>query len=158
MRAMIWAESPEGVIGAGGTLPWRYPGDLRRFKRLTLGSTVVMGRTTFASMRNRPLPERRNIVVTSGEIDVAGVEVVRSIGEALARAGDADVWFIGGARIYADGMRHVDLVDVVYVPDHVVGPELVRAPVIDEHAFEASALVQHEDEPALTRRTYRRRR
>jgi dihydrofolate reductase len=157
MRAMIWAESPEGVIGAGGTLPWRYPGDLRRFKRLTLGSTVVMGRTTFASMRNRPLPERRNILVTSGEIDVAGVEVVRSIGEALVRAGDADVWFIGGARIYAEGMRHVDLIDVAYVPDHVVGPELVRAPVIDEHVFEASALVPHEDEPALTRRTYRRR-
>ena len=157
MRAMIWAESPEGVIGAGGTIPWRYPGDLRRFKRLTLGSTVVMGRATFASMRNRPLPERRNMVVTSGALDVAGVEVVRSIGEALARAGDADVWFIGGARIYAEAMRHVDLIDVVYVPDQVVAPDLVRAPVIDEHVFEASALVPHEDEPALTRRTYRRR-
>ena len=154
---MIWAESPEGVIGAGGTIPWRYPGDLRRFKRLTLGSTVVMGRATFASMRNRPLPERRNMVVTSGALDVAGVEVVRSIGEALARAGDADVWFIGGARIYAEAMRHVDLIDVVYVPDQVVAPDLVRAPVIDEHVFEASALVPHEDEPALTRRTYRRR-
>ena len=157
MRAMIWAESPEGVIGAGGAIPWRYPGDLRRFKRLTLGSTVVMGRTTFASMRNRPLPERRNMVVTSGALDVAGVEVVRTIDEALARAGDANVWFIGGARIYAEAMPYVDHIDVVYVPDHVVGAELVRAPVIDEQVFEASALVPHEDEPALTRRTYRRR-
>jgi dihydrofolate reductase len=157
MKGMIWAESPEGIIGAGGTIPWRYPGDLKRFKRLTLGSTVVMGRATFESMRSRPLPQRRNVVVTSRALDVPGVEAVRSIDEALALAGDGDVWFIGGARIYAEAMKDVDVIDVVYVPDRIEAADAVRAPVIDEHAFEASALLPHEDEPALSRRTYRRR-
>jgi dihydrofolate reductase len=156
MRAMIWAVSPENVIGAGGTIPWRYPGDQRRFKRLTMGSTIVMGRATFESIR-KALPGRRNVVVTSRPIDVPGVECVRSIEQALALAGDGDVWFIGGARIYADAMAHVDLIDVTYVPDHVSASDAVLAPPIDETVFEPTALVAHEDEPALTRRTYRRR-
>ena len=155
---MIWAESPEGIIGAGGAIPWRYPGDLKRFKRMTLGSTIVMGRATFESMRSLPLPGRRNVVVTSRALDVTGVESARSIDEALECAGSGDVWFIGGARIYAEAMKHVDLIDVVYVPDAVRAPDAVYAPVIDEHAFEGSALLPHEDEPTLSRRTYRRRK
>jgi dihydrofolate reductase len=88
---------------------------------------------------------------------VPGIEAVRSIDEALALAGDGDVWFIGGARIYAEAMKDVDVIDVVYVPDRIEAADAVRAPVIDEHAFEASALLPHEDEPALSRRIYRRR-
>jgi dihydrofolate reductase len=156
MRAMIWAASPEGIIGAGGTIPWRYPGDLRRFKRLTLGSTVVMGRKTFESM-GRALPGRQNLVVTSRAIEVPGIETVRSLEEALERAGDGDVWFIGGAAIYAGAMPYADLIDVTHVPDRIDAADAVRAPPIDEGVFESSPLVAHEDEPALTRRTYRRR-
>jgi dihydrofolate reductase len=140
----------------GGTIPWRYPGDLQRFKRLTIGSTVVMGRVTFESI-GKALPGRRNVVVTGRPIDVPGVESVRSVGEALALAGDGDVWFIGGARIYREAMAHVDVIDVTYVPDRVDTPDAVRAPPIDERIFEPLPLVPHEDEPALTRRTYRRR-
>jgi dihydrofolate reductase len=156
MRGMIWAASPENVIGAGGTIPWRYPGDQRRFKRLTMGATIVMGRSTFESI-GKALPGRRNVVVTSRSLDVPGVECVRSLEQALALAGDGDVWFIGGARIYADAMAHVDVIDVTYVPDRVTAPDAVRAPPIDERIFEPSPVVPHEDEPALTRRTYRRR-
>jgi dihydrofolate reductase len=156
MRGMIWAASPENVIGAGGTIPWRYPGDQRRFKRLTMGATIVMGRSTFESI-GKALPGRRNVVVTSRSLDVPGVECVRSLEQALALAGDGDVWFIGGARIYADAMAHVDVIDVTYVPDRVTAPDAVRAPPIDERVFEPSPVVPHEDEPALTRRTYRRR-
>jgi dihydrofolate reductase len=153
---MIYAVSPEGIIGAGGTIPWRHPGDVRRFKRVTLGTTVIMGRKTFEEV-GTPLPGRRNIVVTSRPLDVPGVEAVRSVDEALARAGDADVWFIGGARIYEEAMRHVDIIDVTYVPDHVVAPDAVRAPPIDERIFEPGPLLPHEDEPGLTRRVYTRR-
>jgi dihydrofolate reductase len=153
---MIYAMSPEGVIGIGGGIPWRYPADLQRFKRLTTGATVVMGRTTFHSI-GRPLPNRRNVVVTSRPLEVPGVEVVASVPEALARAGDADVWFIGGARVYAEAMRYVDCIDVTYVPDHVSGVDAVYAPVIDESAFVAGPVVQHEGDPRLTRREYRRR-
>src|SRR5580704_196805 len=121
MRGSIFAVSADGVIGKDGKIPWRHPGDLRRFKRVTMGATVVMGRATFAET-GKALPGRRNLVVTSGALEVPGVEVVRSIGEALRRAGDADVWFIGGARVYEEAMRHVDVLDVTYVPDRVDGP------------------------------------
>jgi dihydrofolate reductase len=156
MRGMIYAVSPEGVIGVGRSIPWRYPGDFRRFKRVTMGATIVMGRTTFESI-GKPLPGRRNVVVTSRPLDVPGVECVGSVDEALALGGDHDVWFIGGARIYEEAMKHADVIDVTYVPDRVDAPDAVRAPPIDERLFEAGPLVPHEDEPALTRRIYTRR-
>jgi dihydrofolate reductase len=156
MRGMILAVSPEGVIGLGGKIPWRHPGDMRRFKRVTMGSTVIMGRATFDET-GKPLPGRHNIVVTSRPLDVPGVVRVGSVDEALTRAGDGDVWFIGGARIYEEAMRHVDVIDVTYVPDHVDAPGAVRAPPIDERTFEPGPLLPHEDEPGLTRRVYRRR-
>jgi dihydrofolate reductase len=115
-----------------------------------------MGRSTFAE-NNKPLPGRRNIVVTRSPIDVAGVETASSLEEAVRMAGTADVWFIGGARIYAEAMPIVDVIDVTYVPDHVEGAGLVHAPVIDESSFEPGPLLPHEDEPGLTRREYRRR-
>jgi dihydrofolate reductase len=156
MRGVIFAASPQGIIGAGGTIPWRYLGDWRRFKRVTIGSAVVMGRTTFESI-GKPLQGRRNIVVTSRVIDVPGIEQVRSVEEAIERVGDGDVWFIGGARIYADAMKYVDVIDVTYVPDYVDGLDAVYAPPIDESVFEAGPVLEHEDEPALRRRLYRRR-
>ncbi len=156
MRGMIFAISPERVIGVGGQIPWRHPGDMRRFKQVTLGTTVIMGRATFDE-NGRPLPGRRNIVVTSRPLDVAGVEIAGSLGEAVRMAGDADVWFIGGARIYEEAMAYVDVIDVTYVPDHVSAEGAVQAPPIDERIFEPGPLLPHEEEPGLTRRVYRRR-
>jgi dihydrofolate reductase len=155
MRGMIFAVTPDGVIGSGGTIPWRYPGDQKRFKRITMGSTIVMGRATFESI-GKALPGRRNLVVTSRSLAAPGIECVRSIDEALALAGDGDVWFIGGARIYAEAVALVDVIDVTYVPDRIDVKDAVVLPAIDETAFEASPRVPHEDEPALSRRTYRR--
>ena len=158
MRGMIFAVSPEGVIGLGGKIPWRHPGDHRRFKRVTLGSTVIMGRATFDEV-GKPLPGRRNIVVTSRPLEMPGVETARSVDEALALAGNGcDVWFIGGARIYAEAMRHADVIDVTYVPDHVDAPGAVHAPPIDDALFEPGPLLAHEEEPGLRRRVYTRRR
>lgn len=157
MRGIIYAVSPEGVIGASGGIPWHHPGDFRRFKRVTLGSTVIMGRKTFQSVGEKPLPGRRNIVVTSHTLDVPGIECVPTVNEALTQGGDGDVWFIGGAGIYAEAMSHADVIDVTYVPDHVTGGDVVRAPEIDPTVFEAGPLIEHEDEPGLKRRIYRRR-
>jgi dihydrofolate reductase len=153
---MIFAISPERVIGVGGKIPWRHPGDMRRFKQVTLGSTVIMGRATFDE-NGRPLPGRRNIVVTSRPLEVPGVEVAPSVDEALRMAGTADVWFIGGARIYEEAMHHVDVIDVTYVPDHVRDAGAVLAPPIDEAVFEPGPLIEHELEAGLTRRVYTRR-
>ena len=148
--------SPDRVIGVGGKIPWRHPGDMRRFKRVTLGSTVVMGRATFDE-NGKPLPGRRNIVVTSRALDVPGVERAGSVTEALGRVSEGDVWFIGGARIYEEAMRVVDVIDVTYVPDRPDPDGAVLAPPIDEAVFEPGPLLPHEDEPGLTRRVYRRR-
>lgn len=156
MRGMIYAVSPEGVIGLDGRIPWNHPGDMGRFQRVTLGSTVVMGRATFEE-RGRALPGRRNIVVTSRPLAVPGVETVRSVEEALALAGDAgDVWFIGGARIYEEAARFADIIDVTYVPDHIDDPRAVKAPPVDLALFAPGPLLPHEDEPGLQRRVYTR--
>src|SRR5580692_5015492 len=158
MIGMIYAVSPEGVIGKDGTIPWRHPGDLRRFKRVTLGTTVVMGRTTFESI-GKALPGRRNVVVTSRALDAAGVERASNLEEAveLARSYGGDAWFIGGARIYQEAMAYADRIDVTYVPDTLSTVGAVFAPAIDERVFIAGPLVPHEDEPALTRRIYERK-
>jgi dihydrofolate reductase len=155
LRAMIAAVSPEGVIGVDGGIPWRYAGDLRRFKRLTLGSAVIMGRATWESMGGRPLPGRRNVVITSHALPA--VEHHPSLPAALAACTFEPVWLIGGARIYQEGMGLVDLIDLTYVPDHVDRADAVRFPPIDERVWEPGPLLPHEDEPALRRREYRRR-
>jgi dihydrofolate reductase len=156
MRGMIFAASPQGVIGVGGKIPWRYLGDWKRFKRVTIGTTVVMGRKTFESI-GKPLPGRRNIVVTSHVIEVPELESVASIREALDRAGKADVWFIGGGKIYEEAMNFVDVIDVTYVPDYAEGWDAVYAPEIDERIFEPGPVLTHEDEPSLKRRVYTRK-
>lgn len=97
---LVVAAADNAVIGRKGQMPWHLPADLRRFKRLTLGKPVVMGRKTFESI-GRPLPGRRNIVITrSPDWRAQGVTVVPGLPEALAEAG-AEVMVIGGAEIYA---------------------------------------------------------
>ena len=156
MIGMIAAVSPERVIGVGNRLPWSHPGDMRRFVRVTKGSTVIMGRLTWESMDRKPLPKRRNIVITRERLE--GVEHYPDMATALAHVPDGDIWFIGGARIFEEAMKYADVIDLTYVPDHVVDPGAVRFPAIDEDAFEPGPLLDHEDEPGLKRRVFTRRR
>jgi dihydrofolate reductase len=131
---------------------------MRRFKRLTLGSTVIMGRLTFESMNKKPLSERRNIVITRAPLAVPGVETFKDLTSALATAA-GDVWFIGGRRIYEEAMAYADEIDVTYVPDAIdpATPEAIFFPAIDEGLFEAGPRVVHEDEPGLFRQVFMRR-
>lgn len=97
---LIYARAANGVIGRDGALPWRLPADLRRFKAMTLGKPMIMGRKTFDSFPS-PLPGRRHIVLTRDAAWTAeGAEVAHSLDEALALAGDGEVAVIGGAEIY----------------------------------------------------------
>ena len=155
-RAIMAAVSPEGVIGVGGKIPWHYRGDMRRVKRLTMGTTLIMGRITWESLGGKPLPGRRNIVVTRTISNLPGAECFGDLGSALA-ASEGPVWFFGGARIYRDAMPLSDLIDIVYVPDRVDHPEAVRFPEIDLAEWEEGLIVEHEDEPTLRRRIYTRR-
>jgi dihydrofolate reductase len=151
---IIVAMSPERVIGLDGKIPWRHPGDQRRFKRLTVGTTIVMGRKTWESLPRKPLPERRNLVLTRTPIE--GVECFADLDAALASC-TGDVWVIGGAGAYAEAMRHADIIDVTYVPDRIIHPDAVKFPEIDAALFEEGELVAHEDAEGLTRRVFRRR-
>ncbi|MDO5505544.1 MAG: dihydrofolate reductase [Pseudoxanthomonas suwonensis] len=101
--ALIAALDREGAIGRDNALPWHLPADLRRFKALTLGHPVLMGRKTAESL-GRALPGRRNLVLTrSGRVPFDGMQAVASLDQALAiAASDGDeLWVIGGGEIYA---------------------------------------------------------
>src|SRR5436853_7228528 len=132
MRGMTAAVSPENVIGLHGQVPWKHPGDMRRFKRVTAGGVVIMGRLTWESMASQPIPKRRNIVISRSA--VPNVEHYPTIDGALAKLDEeryaGDVWFIGGARIYEEAMRVCDVIDLTYVPDLIVDPNAVKFPAI----------------------------
>jgi dihydrofolate reductase len=117
----VLAVAENGVIGRDNGLPWRLSGDLRRFRSLTLGKPVLMGRRTFESLAG-PLPGRQNIVITGDPHWVApGCQVVHSLAEALAAAGSApELMVIGGAAIYAlcwDRLERIELTRVHASPD-----------------------------------------
>jgi dihydrofolate reductase len=126
---MIWAQARGGVIGASGGLPWHLPEDLKLFRGTTQGATVVMGRRTWESLpdRFRPLPGRRNVVLTSDPAWTAeGAERVGSVEEALERHGS--FWVVGGGEVYAAFLRHAALLVVTEVDLDVAGD--TRAPEI----------------------------
>ena len=134
---LIWAQSRSGVIGRDGKLPWRLPEDMRRFRELTTGGTVVMGRRTWESLppRFRPLLDRRNVVISRDpSYDAPGAEVVTSVEAALD---GAEVWVAGGAEIYAAAMDRADALVVTDVDldadgdawAPVIGPEWAAARV-----------------------------
>ena len=125
---LVWAQSANGVVGRDNTLPWRIPEDLARFRALTTGATVVMGRRTWESLpaRFRPLPDRRNVIVTRNpSYDAPGADVVGSIDAALALPGD--IWIGGGAEIYAATMPFAEALHVTDVDLEVDGDTFAPA-------------------------------
>jgi dihydrofolate reductase len=133
MTGLIWAQSTSGIIGRGGGIPWQLPEDLARFKELTMGHTVVMGRRTWESLpaKVRPLPGRRNVVVTRQTGYMAeGAEVVSTLEEALA---DQDAWVIGGEQLYALAMPRATRCEVTEIDIDLPRDDGdVLAPVLDE--------------------------
>ncbi|MFC5478222.1 dihydrofolate reductase [Massilia suwonensis] len=102
---LVVAIDAQRGIGIGNKLPWHLPEDLAHFKRVTLGQPIVMGRKTFDSI-GRPLPGRRNVVVTrNADWRHAGVETAHSLESALALLGDSDASIIGGGQIFAESMH-----------------------------------------------------
>jgi len=120
--ALIAAVANNGVIGANNTLPWRLPADLARFKALTLGHTVVMGRRTWESL-GRPLPGRQNVVVTRKvDFEAAGAQVAHSFDEALAIAAmPPPVFCIGGADLFAEAMARADVLYMTEIDREFAG-------------------------------------
>ncbi|MFK0214636.1 dihydrofolate reductase [Streptomyces sp. NPDC090298] len=144
---LIWAQTPDGVIGAGNTIPWRLPEDMAHFKATTLGHPVVMGRRTWDSLppRFRPLTGRRNIVVTRDAGWTAeGAERAGSIDAALDLAagpretGGEVVWVMGGGEIYRAALPRATTLSVTEVDTEVAGDTYAPAVGADWHVAEDS--------------------
>lgn len=141
---LVVAVARNGVIGRDGDLPWRLPSDLKRFKQLTLGKPVLMGRKTWDSI-GKPLPGRPNIVITRDTTFCAhGAAVVSSLDEGLDAArreaeklGVDEVCVIGGGQIYAQAFDRADILHVTRVEADVEGD--TRFPDIDPAIFEKVA-------------------
>jgi len=148
MIAIIAAVAENGVIGAGNQLPWRLPADLKRFKALTIGHTLVMGRKTFDSI-GRPLPGRTTIVVTRDRgWTREGVTVVHSLDDALSRAqgaASADVFIAGGGEIYAQAMTRADRLYLTHVKERFDGDAWF--PTIDPKVWRAVEREPHDEGP-----------
>ena len=153
MRGILVAVSPEGIIGKDNTIPWHYSADLKRFKRLTTGNTIIMGRKTWESLPIKPLPNRRNIVITRSSIK--DIECFQSIDDALQTC-EGDVWFIGGAGIYQEAMQKADIIDMTLVPASISGEDCIYFPTIDKSWIEGDTNLL-EDDPKLRHKIYTRR-
>jgi dihydrofolate reductase len=122
MIALVWAMGRNRVIGKGGKMPWHMPADLYRFRKLTKGHTVVMGRKTYESI-GAPLEDRKNIVVTRDQAYQApGCEVIHSAVELLGHS--RDLFIIGGADLYQQFLPHADLLYVTRIEAEFEGDTL----------------------------------
>jgi dihydrofolate reductase len=164
---LIAAVADNGVIGAAGTIPWRMKSDMQRFKAMTMGKPVVMGRKTFASLP-RPLPGRTNIVLTrDAGLRAAGAVVTTSFADASAVAiGDAlrrfatEIAVIGGAEIYAQWMDGADRLEITEVHARPEGDTCFAA--IEPAVWQEVARVRNpagpDDSADFSFVTYRRRK
>jgi dihydrofolate reductase len=138
MRSLVVAHDLNRVIGNRGDIPWLgdVPEDMRHFKRLTEGGAVIMGRATYDSI-GKPLPNRRNIVISRNVLVIAGCEVVRGIEEAFETAEDGEArtnsYVIGGGQIYEQAMPQVDQLHVTVVQDEFEGDAFF--PEIDQREW-----------------------
>ncbi len=121
--SIIAAMTDDRVIGINNSLPWKLPSDMKWFRQKTLGKPILMGRKTFESFGARPLPERRNIVITRDQAyQVEGAIVVHSVEEALQAAGDVkESMIIGGASFYAQMLPQARRMYLTQVHTEVTG-------------------------------------
>lgn len=140
--SLVAAVSSNGVIGNHGALPWKLPSDMARFRRLTMGHAVIMGRRTFSSLR-KPLAGRRNLVLSRDTaLQIEGCRVVGSPEAALKAAedgrsaGDDEVFVIGGAAIYALFLAGADRLYITWIDAEITGDTLF--PAVDWGAWQVT--------------------
>ena len=149
--SLIVAASENDAIGANGDLPWHISADLKRFRKLTTGHSLIMGRKTFESI-GRLLPGRKMIIVTRNkDYQFEGAIVVHSIGEAMeAAAGDDQPFVAGGAQLYAEALQYVETIFLTRVHATVEGDVFLPAidweqwELVDSERFTADAKNDHD--------------
>ncbi len=156
---LVAAMASNRVIGINNTLPWHLPEDLKHFKAVTLGKPVLMGRKTYDSI-GRPLPGRRNIVITrQADWQAAGVEVAHSLEQALEMAADvAEVCLIGGAELYRQAIVAADCLRLTEIAQPFDGD--AHFPAFDRQVWQEESRSEHCSEQGLAYAfvDYRRRK
>ena len=149
-RSLVVAVARNGVIGRNNALPWKLPADLAHFKKVTMGHPIVMGRRTYESI-GRPLPGRKNIVVTHNRAyEAPGCTVVSSLDEAWNAAGDAEeVCVIGGTTLFAETLPIADVIHLTEVEAAVDGDTFM--PAFDRRQWSEREVARH---PADERNAY----
>jgi dihydrofolate reductase len=156
-KTIVVAVSQNGIIGRDGDMPWRLSTDLKRFKALTMGKPLVVGRKTYESFGSKPLPGRPHVVISrSAQIQHADVTMAHSLAQAIDTAeklarekGESEVIIAGGGEIYAQAMAIVDRMCVTHVETHVEGD--TSFPDIDPAIWKA---VEAVDVPAGEKDNY----
>ncbi len=133
MIKMIAAVSQNMVIGKNNTLPWskHYSEDLKHFKQMTANCNIIMGRNTFESIGSKPLPNRRNIVISSKQLEIESYPSLLEAIESLKGSPLEDTWLIGGSSIYKEGMKYAQEIHLTRIPEHIDGDNLVYFPEIE---------------------------
>ena len=145
---IVVAISENHAIGKDNKLLWYLPNDLKHFKEITSGHTVIMGRKTYESV-GKPLPNRRNIIITRQNITIEGCEVVNSIEAALALcAEEAEVFIVGGAEIYKQSMHLTDRIYLTIVHKDFDGDSYF--PEINPNEWHETAREDHEPDAKNT--------
>ena len=119
---LIWAQDNNGGIGKNNKLPWHISEDLINFKKLTLGNTIIMGRKTWDSLPKKPLPNRRNIVLSSKKVDA--IESYNSIEiclKSLTKDKISDIFIIGGEMIYNNFFNYADILHITFIKQNIEG-------------------------------------
>lgn len=147
MISLIVAHTKNNVIGNKGDIPWDLPDDLQRFRDITSGKSIIMGRKTFDSI-GRVLPNRRNIIVTRNpKLTIAGVEVVNSLDKALKLTkGEKEVFVIGGGEIYKQAMDKADKIYATVLDTEIEGDTVF--PRVNLNDWRLDTLEKHHDKKA----------
>ena len=154
MVALIVAYSKNRVIGNNGCIPWKIKGEQKRFKELTTGNTVIMGRKSYEEI-GKPLPNRTTIVVSkTKKIESESCYTVRSLQEALEKAAGSDIYISGGAGIYKEALPLVDKMYVTEVELEVEGDTIF--PTFAESEFDKEVNQHYEGKIPYTYITYTR--
>lgn len=155
MISLIVAYSKNRVIGSNGKIPWKIEGEQGRFRELTTGNTVIMGRKTFEEI-GRPLPNRKTIVVsTTKNFDTENCKTARSLKEAIELAGQEDIFISGGQKLYEEALP---LVEKMYITEVELDcPGDVFFPIFDESLFYKKIDARYDGKIPYTYVTYTRK-
>ncbi|XOF34100.1 MAG: dihydrofolate reductase [Candidatus Electrothrix sp. YB6] len=154
---LIAAMAANRVIGRENGIPWYIPGEQIRFKEITMGHTLIMGRKTWQSI-GRPLPGRRNIVVTRNtEFSAAGADVAHSLEQGITAAGEGKIFIIGGAQLYRQALDRADTLILTRLEQEIAGdaffPEFTCPPFALLQIEEVSGPVSYRIETYTRRQT-----